>query len=240
MVHQGAPQRQAGQPDRVSSLFGLTPASPRNNWTELAKDANGPEPGDGRDGPRPTRPRFRATRPVAPSANGPSRGRPPAYRAVPARDGLRWPTLMRRVECPSDSLAQRDAEIVIIAALSTELGTAHANVPIPTGTGGRVEVDGAFTDLTILVEAHAHQGALRGGQSNKLASDALELTGIGGQVAAERLILALADERVEAYLRRPRAWFTQALIDFGVEVIRVELDDASASALVAAQTVQYR
>jgi hypothetical protein len=141
---------------------------------------------------------------------------------------------------PSDSLAQRNAEIVIIAALSTELGAALGKASIPTGNGGRVEVDGASADLAILVEAYAHQGALRGGQPKKLATDVLKLTWIGRQVAAERLILALADERVEAYLRRPKAWLTQALIDLGVEVIRVDLDAATASALVAAQTVQYR
>ncbi|WP_426320724.1 hypothetical protein [Microbacterium sp. E-13] len=141
---------------------------------------------------------------------------------------------------PSDSLAQRDAETVIIAALSTELGAALGKTSIPTGNGGRVEVDGASADLTILVEAYAHQGALRGGQPKKLATDALKLTWIGRQVGAKRLILAVADERVEAYLRRPRAWLTQALTDLGVEVIRVDLDDATESALVAAQTVQYR
>lgn len=64
---------------------------------------------------------------------------------------------------PSDSLAQRDAEVVIIAALSTQLGVPLAKTSIPTGNGGRVEIDGANADTTILVEAYAHQGALRGG-----------------------------------------------------------------------------
>lgn len=141
---------------------------------------------------------------------------------------------------PSDSLAQRDAEVIIIAALSAELGVTLGKASIPTGNGGRVEVDGATEDLSILVEAYAHQGVLRGGQPKKLATDALKLTWIGRQTGAKRLILAVADERVEAYLRRPRAWLTQALVDLGVEVIRVDLDDATSSALVAAQTVQYR
>ncbi|HKT58030.1 MAG TPA: hypothetical protein VJR25_14805 [Microbacterium sp.] len=141
---------------------------------------------------------------------------------------------------PSDSLAQRDAEVVIIAALSAKLGARLGKVSIPTANGGRVEVDGATEDLSVLVEAYAHQGGLRGGQPKKLATDALKLTWIGRQVGAKRLILAVADERVEAYLRRPTAWLTQALIDLGVEVISVDLDDATSSALLAAQTVQYR
>ena len=63
---------------------------------------------------------------------------------------------------------------------------------------------------------------------------------IGRQIGATRLILAVADEKVEAYLRRPKAWLTQALIDLKVEVVRVDLDDATANAIRTAQTVQYR
>jgi hypothetical protein len=140
----------------------------------------------------------------------------------------------------SDSHAQRGAEIVIIAALSMKLGVPLAKTSIPTGNDGRVELDGATEDLSILVEAYAHQGVLRGGQPKKLAADALKLTWIGRQVGAERLILAVADARVESYLRRPKAWLTQALIDLEVEVLRVDLDDATARALRYAQTVQYR
>ena len=141
---------------------------------------------------------------------------------------------------PSDSLAQRDAEVIIVAALSAKLGVPLAKSSIPTGNGGRVELDGASKDFSILVEAYAHQGVLRGGQPKKLATDALKLTWIGRLVGATRLILAVADEQVEAHLRRPKAWLTQALIDLDVEVVRVELDDATAAALRTAQTVQYR
>jgi len=141
---------------------------------------------------------------------------------------------------PSDSLPQRDAELVIIAALSAKLGVSLAKSSIPTGNGGRVELDGASPDLNVLVEAYAHQGVLRGGQPKKLATDALKLTWIGRQVGATKLILAVADEQVEAYLRRPKAWLTQALIDLSVEVVCIDLDDATAAALRTAQTVQYR
>ena len=141
---------------------------------------------------------------------------------------------------PSDSRAQRDAELVIIAALSQELGLDLAKASVLTGNGGRVEIDGATADLKVLVEVYARQGALSGAQPKKLATDALKLTWIGGQVGADRLILAVADEQVESYLRRPTAWLTQALIDLGVEVIRVQLDEATSLALRMAQTGQYR
>ena len=121
--------------------------------------------------------------------------------------------------------------MIIIAALSAKLGVPLAKSSIPTGNGGRVELDGASKDFSILVEAYAHQGVLRGGQPKKLATDALKLTWIGRLVGATRLILAVADEQVEAHLRRPKAWLTQALIDLDVEVVRVELDDATACLL---------
>jgi len=140
----------------------------------------------------------------------------------------------------SDSRAQREAEVTIIAALSAQLGQPLAKTSVPTGNGGRVELDGATDDLTILVEAYAHQGALRGSQPKKLATDALKLTWIGRQLEAKRLILAVADAEVESYLQRPKAWLTQALTDLGVEVIRVDLDDATVDTLRNAQTVQFR
>jgi len=141
---------------------------------------------------------------------------------------------------PSDSRAQRDAEVVIVAALSEQLNVPLRKLSVPTGNGGRVEFDGASDDRTVLVEAYAHQGALRGAQPKKLATDALKLSWMGGRLGAKRLVLAVADEQVEAYLRRPSAWLTQALIDLGVEVIRVDVDDATAAALQEAQTTQYR
>lgn len=141
---------------------------------------------------------------------------------------------------PSDSAAQRDAEEVILAVVAERLGVELLKASIPTRNGGRVEIDGATDDRSVLVEVYARQGALAGAQPKKLATDALKLTWIGKEVHAERLILAVADERVESYLRRPSAWLTQALVDLGVEVIRVDVDTATSEALQQAQRAQYR
>lgn len=141
---------------------------------------------------------------------------------------------------PSDSRAQREAEVAILAALSARLGQPLTKTSVPIGNGGRVEIDGATADLSILVEAYAHQGALRGGQPKKLATDALKLVWIGRQVEAKRMILVVADQEVESYLKRPRAWLTQALIDLGVEVVRVNLDEGTVDTLRAAQIEQFR
>lgn len=141
---------------------------------------------------------------------------------------------------PSDSAAQRDAEDVILAAIAEQIGVELSRTSIPTGNGGRVEIDGASEDHSALVEVYARQGALAGAQPKKLATDALKLTWIGKEVQAKRLILAVADERVESYLRRPSAWLTQALIDLGVEVIRVEVGATISENLQRAQRSQYR
>ncbi|MGW9113101.1 hypothetical protein [Microbacterium sp. NPDC055683] len=150
------------------------------------------------------------------------------------------PDPVSAVDHPSDSKAQRDAEVVILASLSEQIAVPLSKASIPTGNGGRVEIDGASDDLSVLVEVYARQGTLAGAQPKKLATDALKLTWIGAHVGAKRLILAVADARVEAYLRRPTAWLTQALIDLGVEVIRVEVGEATAEALHRAQQTQYR
>lgn len=140
----------------------------------------------------------------------------------------------------SDSLAQRDAELLIVAGLSARIGVPLSKTSVPSGNGGRVELDGADADFKVLVEAYAHQGALRGAQPKKLATDALKLSWIGRRIGAHRLILAVADAQVEAYLRRPTAWLTQALEDLGIEIICVDLDEATAETLRAAQEMQYR
>ena len=140
----------------------------------------------------------------------------------------------------SDSAVQRDAEFAILDAVAARVGVALERTSVRTSNGGRVEIDGSSADNLILVEAYARVGCLRGAQPKKLATDALKLVWIGQQVGAARLILAVADERVEAYLRRPTAWLTQALIDLNVEVICVDLGPETTAALEAAQVRQYR
>lgn len=141
---------------------------------------------------------------------------------------------------PSDSRAQRDAERVILAALSDRLGVPLAKTSIATANGGRVEIDGASPDLSVLVEIFAHQGKVLSGQGRKLAQDILKLTWIRQQASASRILLAIADPVVELYLGRPKAWLTQAIIDLGVEVVRIELDAAVSHGLQRAQADQYR
>jgi hypothetical protein len=141
---------------------------------------------------------------------------------------------------PSDSLIQRSAEPLILAGLSSLLGTVLTPSRVNMGDGVFVEIDGASEDRSILVEAYAHVGPLKGAQPRKLAADAFKLTWAGKRLGSKRLVLAIADGEVAAHLARPKAWLTAALRDSGVEVIRVELDSLVMSTLSAAQRTQYR
>lgn len=120
----------------------------------------------------------------------------------------------------SDSLAQRDAEPLIIAAIAEHVGVPLAPARVVFDDGVRVELDGASEDRKVLVEAYAHIGALRGGQPKKLATDAFKLLWAGRKLEATRLVIAVIDVEVEQYLMRPKAWLTAALRDSGVEVVR--------------------
>ncbi|MGE3449351.1 MAG: hypothetical protein AB7H92_17425 [Microbacteriaceae bacterium] len=141
---------------------------------------------------------------------------------------------------PSDSTAQRDAEPLIIAAVAEYVGIELAAAKIDLGDGVQVQVDGASADRSVLVEAYAHVGPLRSGQSRKLTTDAFKLVWAGGRLGATRLVIAVADVDAEVYLLRPRAWLTAALRDSGVEVLRVSIDAAATARVVEAQRVQFR
>lgn len=138
----------------------------------------------------------------------------------------------------SDSLAQRDAEPLIIEAVAAFVGTPLSPSKIDMGDGVRVEIDGASRDRSILVEAYAHVGKLVGAQPKKLATDAFKLVWAGRKLRASRLIIAVIDEEVEAYLRRPTAWLTAALLDGKVEIVRVTIDSEAHARVTAAQALQ--
>jgi len=139
----------------------------------------------------------------------------------------------------SDSLAQRDAEPLIVQAVADFVGTRLTPSKIMIEDGVRVEIDGASEDRSILVEAYAHIGKLVGAQPKKLATDAFKLVWAGQKLSASRLVIAVIDEEVEAYLMRPKAWLTAALRDSQVEIVRVTIDDEAHARVAAAQTTQF-
>ena len=140
----------------------------------------------------------------------------------------------------SDSGAQRAAEPLIVEAVAAFVGVDLRAETIDLGDGVKVQIDGASADRSVLVEAFAHVGPLRSGQIRKLTTDAFKLVWAGGRLGARRLVIAVIDSDAEAYLLRPRAWLTAALIDSAVKVVRVSIDAEVQARVVEAQRVQFR
>lgn len=140
---------------------------------------------------------------------------------------------------PSDSLAQRDAESLMIAAVAASLGV-ELHPTVISDRDAKVQIDGATSDLTVLVEAYAHIGPLRGAQPKKLATDAFKLSWIGPRVGATTLVLAVLDHAAANYLRRPKAWLTSAIADAGITVVLVDVDRDVRAGIEDAQVAQFR
>lgn len=83
----------------------------------------------------------------------------------------------------SDSVAQRDAEPLIIEAVAAHVGVPLAPARITFDDGVRVETDGASEDRAVLVEAYAHTGTLRGGQPKSPRPTRSSSPGPGGRSA---------------------------------------------------------
>jgi hypothetical protein len=137
----------------------------------------------------------------------------------------------------SDSDVQREAEPVILAGVSAQLGVGLVPRSLRLPGGARVDVDGAAEDESVFVEVFAHQGRLRGGQFHKVARDALKLITVGRGKPTARLILAFGDKEAAASVTGG-SWLAEALSVWKVEVFVVELDDAIRGDLRAAQARQ--
>ncbi len=136
---------------------------------------------------------------------------------------------------------QRAAESVMLAALGDALGVTLSPRRLEHFSGARVEVDGADTDLTVLVECWAHQGPAKVAQKYKLVNDATKLNWIAGTLSPppQRLILCVSDEAAVRHLRG-RSWQGRAIASLGVEIHVVDLPAEIVSSIAEAQTRQYR
>ncbi len=138
---------------------------------------------------------------------------------------------------PSDSLAQRLAEPLILAGASRVLGVQLAPRSLRLGNGARTDVDGVAIDESVLVEVFAHRGRFKAGQAHKVANDALKLITLGRSRPASRLVIALGDA-VAASSITGRSWLAEALQTWGVEVLVVPVDTNTVARLDVAQAKQ--
>lgn len=75
---------------------------------------------------------------------------------------------------PGDSREQRDAEALMVEALAAQLGVPLAPRRLDLSDGVRVELDAASDDLSVLVEACAHQGCRQVGAAQQGADGCVQ------------------------------------------------------------------
>lgn len=94
----------------------------------------------------------------------------------------------------SNSRVQIEAEKVILRGVGKKLGISlKQSVRMPLD-GSFIVVDGATEDESVLVEAYARIGRLKGGQPNKVLADATKLLALRRKRRKARVILAFTDD----------------------------------------------
>ncbi len=143
---------------------------------------------------------------------------------------------------PGDSLAQRQAERVMLGLLGQRLGVALSPTRLTVPSGARVEIDGADAERSILVECWAHQGPPKPAQRNKVLADALKLTWIASTIDPRpRLVLCLSDQAAaRPFLPGAKSWSARALEDLKITVEVVKLAADTRDAILRAQERQFR
>lgn len=142
-------------------------------------------------------------------------------------------------EHPSSSLTQLRAEKEIVEALARRLDVDLRLRPgkVTVADGVAIEVDAASADFSVVVEAYARQGRLKGAQPKKIAQDILKLAlfkRIPGREAT-RAVIAFASPEAR---KSVTGWLQHAADSFGVELVVVEVTDQTRAAIQAAQDRQ--
>ncbi|MEU0546748.1 hypothetical protein [Micromonospora sp. NPDC005979] len=163
---------------------------------------------------------------------------------LPPEDGTSSPIVGQEARprpAAGDSAVQRHAESVMLGLLGVRLGCALSPRRFMLEDGSWVEVDGVDENLTVLVEAWAHQGPPKSAQKHKVLADAFRLMFAASSLPTPpRLVLCLCDPQAAHHFTTARSWAAAALRRFGVEVEVVELPTDVRSDILAAQQRQYR
>jgi len=137
----------------------------------------------------------------------------------------------------SDSSAQQGAEPLIREKVAEYIGKPLTPKTLKLDGGTSVQVDGSTSDESVFLEIFARQGALKGGQRHKVATDALKLITLGRSRPDAQLIIAFGDAEAAAYATTG-TWMSEALATWNVTVLVVELEDAVRDGIRAAQARQ--
>jgi hypothetical protein len=140
---------------------------------------------------------------------------------------------------PGDSTVQQSAECLMVESVAETIGVPLLKKRLQLADGVQCEVDGVSADGNVLVEAFAHQGAMRGAQLKKVSEDAFKLVTLAKGHAGMRLMVAFADDlAAKSFLGK--SWKAEALRIWGVEVLVVELHGDVRAGIRDAQVRQFR
>jgi hypothetical protein len=139
------------------------------------------------------------------------------------------------MEQPGRSNEQREAERAMIDALAELLNAPLEPARVPLPDGSHMEIDGATEDLSVLVEAWAHQGPPESAQKAKVAKDALKLAFAARLIGTgpRKILLFSCHEAARHFTGL--GWEAAALREFEIEVIVVKPPDDLGERVLAAQ-----
>jgi hypothetical protein len=138
----------------------------------------------------------------------------------------------------ADSVEQRDAEPLLIKALSEAVGVwIEPGSPEGLAAPG-VELDGYCREQRVLAEAYARYGKLKPAQRHKIAGDILKMIYVERVLGGTwRKYLCFADEAAAQSVQGD-GWLAQTVRTFGVEVRVCPLPADVRDAILAAQKRQ--
>jgi hypothetical protein len=137
-----------------------------------------------------------------------------------------------------NSAVQVAAELEILAALASTLGIQSlGSTSIALADGVAIQVDGCDEARSTVVEAYARQGALKGAQMKKIAQDILKLSLVREKYPHARLIIAFASDEA---CNSIRGWVLHAARVHRIELLVVDIPEATRQTILAAQERQYR
>lgn len=139
------------------------------------------------------------------------------------------------MEQPGRSDEQLEAESVMIDALAQQLGVHLEPAQVLLPDGSRMEVAGATEDLSVLVEAWAHQGPPKSEDRAKVSKDAFKLAFASRLVGTDPRKILLFSCHEAAHHFTDQGWEAAALREFGIEVIVTPLPDDMRERLFAVQ-----
>lgn len=137
----------------------------------------------------------------------------------------------------SDSTVQQLAEPLIRQKVAEFIGKPLVAASVKLDSGAPVQVDGVTDDESVFVEISAHQGALKGGQRHKVATDALKLITLGRSRPQAQLILAFGDRAAAAFVTQG-TWMSEALASWKIKVLVIDLETDVRDGIRAAQARQ--